>query len=78
VYIKVARIKRGYYEVTPELLVLDPNKTFENEILEKFTKRLEQDIISDPVPWLWSHKRWKHKRASHHATLHAEQETVTV
>jgi KDO2-lipid IV(A) lauroyltransferase len=62
VYMHIKRIKRGYYELTPELLFENPAATSEGEILEGFTKRLEKDIIDDPVVWLWSHKRWKHKR----------------
>lgn len=62
VYIKVDRVRRGYYEVTPELLFEKPETTSENEVSEAFTRRLEEDIRRDPVPWLWSHKRWKHKR----------------
>jgi len=59
---KLQRVKRGFYELTPELLFNDPTSTAEGEILETFTKRLEKDIIDDPVIWLWSHRRWKHKR----------------
>jgi Kdo2-lipid IVA lauroyltransferase/acyltransferase len=77
VYMKVARVKRGYYEVIPELLFLDPKDTSDNEVLEKFTKRLEEDIVRDPVTWLWSHKRWKHKRPLE-TVLQTEQNTVTV
>ena len=62
VYMNIQRTKRGYYDLTPELLFSHPNETKENEILEVFTKRLEKDIINDPVIWLWSHRRWKHKR----------------
>jgi KDO2-lipid IV(A) lauroyltransferase len=62
VYMNIRRIKRGYYELTPELLVEDPSKTKDGEILDAFTKRLEQEIIRDPVVWLWSHKRWKYKK----------------
>jgi KDO2-lipid IV(A) lauroyltransferase len=62
VYMGIKRIKRGYYELTPELLFANPASTSEGEILEKFTRHLEKDIISDPVIWLWSHRRWKHKR----------------
>ena len=58
----VKRPKRGYYEVTPELLFLEPKDTADGEICEKFTKRLEEEIIKEPSTWLWSHKRWKHKR----------------
>ncbi|MBX2963247.1 MAG: lysophospholipid acyltransferase family protein [Cyclobacteriaceae bacterium] len=62
VYMNVKRISRGYYEIFPELLSDNPKETAEGEISEAFIRRLEQEITSDPVPWLWSHRRWKHKR----------------
>jgi KDO2-lipid IV(A) lauroyltransferase len=62
VYMNVARVKRGYYEITPELLFENPEATAENEITDRFFNRLETEIQLDPVPWLWSHKRWKHMR----------------
>jgi KDO2-lipid IV(A) lauroyltransferase len=62
VYMNVRRLKRGYYELTPELLIEKPSETKHGEILEAFTKRLEQEIIKDPVIWLWSHRRWKYKK----------------
>lgn len=62
VYISIKRTKRGFYEMTPELLCENPKETEEGEISELHTKRLEQDIINQPEIWLWSHKRWKHKR----------------
>jgi KDO2-lipid IV(A) lauroyltransferase len=58
----VKRVKRGYYEVFPEMLFSNPKETAENEISHTFMKRLEQEIMLDPVPWLWSHRRWKHKQ----------------
>ena len=62
VYINVKRVKRGYYEVFPELLFANPKDTVENEISEAFMSRLEKEILIDPTIWLWSHRRWKHKR----------------
>jgi KDO2-lipid IV(A) lauroyltransferase len=62
VYARIKRIKRGYYEIFPELLFDSPKETKENEICHTFMKLLEQDIIKDPSIWLWSHKRWKHTR----------------
>lgn len=62
VYMNVQRPRRGYYEVFPELMVADPSTMTENEISELFMRRLEKEILIDPVPWLWSHRRWKHKR----------------
>jgi KDO2-lipid IV(A) lauroyltransferase len=62
VYMNVKRVKRGYYEIIPELMFSKPQETMENEISEAFTRRLEKEIIQNPPIWLWSHKRWKHKR----------------
>ncbi len=62
VYMRIQRIGRGYYKLTPELLFENPASTMEGEILEAFTKRLEKEIILDPTIWLWSHRRWKHQR----------------
>jgi Kdo2-lipid IVA lauroyltransferase/acyltransferase len=64
VYMNARRVKRGYYEVTPELLFADPKNTADGEICESFMDRLEQEIKHDPVTWLWSHRRWKHQRQS--------------
>ena len=62
VYMNVKRVRRGYYDVTPEMLFSKPQETKENEISEAFMKRLEREIIQDPTIWLWSHRRWKHTR----------------
>ncbi|MES2702381.1 MAG: lysophospholipid acyltransferase family protein [Bacteroidota bacterium] len=62
VYVAVKKIRRGYYEVHAEELFLHPTKTADGEVSERHTARLEQDIVSKPETWLWSHKRWKHKR----------------
>jgi len=62
VYGKVKRVKRGYYEIELEMLVEKPQETSYGEISERFTRRLEEDIIDAPETWLWSHRRWKHKR----------------
>ncbi len=62
VYMNAKRIRRGYYEVTPELLFTDPKNTTDGEICEVFMKRLEKEIKHDPTTWLWSHRRWKHSR----------------
>ncbi len=62
VFMNIKRVRRGYYDVTPELLFSKPRETTENEISEAFMKRLEKEIILDPTIWLWSHRRWKHTR----------------
>ena len=62
IYLSIKQPKRGYYEITPELLCDNPSQTKTGEISEMHTNRLEQDIKEQPEIWLWSHRRWKHKK----------------
>ncbi|GJM32725.1 MAG: acetyltransferase [Saprospiraceae bacterium] len=62
VYISMKRIKRGQYQLDFEEIFSDPQSAGENEILELYTRRLEQDILERPETWVWTHRRWKHKR----------------
>lgn len=62
VYGSIKRVKRGYYEVSVEVLIKEPKNTEEGFITATHTHRLEQDIIAQPETWIWSHRRWKHKK----------------
>lgn len=63
VYVSIEKIKRGYYTLNADVLMVPPYKTIqEGTITEAHTKRLESDITDQPETWLWSHRRWKHKR----------------
>jgi len=62
IYVSLNRVKRGFYEMTLDLLFENPKDTVKGEISKIHTQRLEQDIERQPEIWLWSHKRWKHKR----------------
>lgn len=60
VFVKVKKIKRGYYEAYFETIT-DTPKTFENyEITDIFLKKVEEQIHEAPEYFLWTHKRWKH------------------
>jgi len=61
-YMNIKRVKRGYYELSAELLCERPSETAEGEITKMHTKKLEDEIVRNPEIWLWSHRRWKHKR----------------
>lgn len=69
VYVSVARVKRGYYTVSAEVLVASPAQEPAGNVTAIHTARLEADIISQPATWLWSHRRWKHKRTTIPATV---------
>lgn len=62
VFLKIQRIKRGYYELTAEKLIEAPAETNEGEITQTYMHKLEEIIREIPENWLWSHKRWKRKR----------------
>jgi Kdo2-lipid IVA lauroyltransferase/acyltransferase len=62
-YTVINRVKRGYYTVGLEELVLNPLETEPEGITKIFMNRLEKQILAKPEDWLWSHKRWKIKRA---------------
>ncbi|MBK3518421.1 lysophospholipid acyltransferase family protein [Carboxylicivirga marina] len=60
VFLKMSRIKRGYYQIEVIPLVEKPELTADNEITEIHLKCLEEIIRERPEDWLWSHKRWKY------------------
>jgi len=64
IYIGIKCIARGKYEMFAEELVPNPEELEDTEIVERFTRRLEEDIKELPQYWLWTHRRWKHKRTT--------------
>lgn len=61
-FIKVNKVKRGYYEMRFELVEENPRNTPKFEITERYTHMIEQMIKDAPPYWMWSHNRWKRKR----------------
>ena len=62
VFINMQKIKRGYYNITFELLFNDVTGLKETQITEAHVKHLDSIINEKPETWIWSHRRWKHKR----------------
>ncbi|HSY60584.1 MAG TPA: lysophospholipid acyltransferase family protein [Cytophaga sp.] len=62
-FVSMKRVKRGYYEVSFEILKNIPISKEGHEITELYIKRLEACIKEQPANWLWSHRRWKHAGA---------------
>ncbi|MCB0476902.1 MAG: lysophospholipid acyltransferase family protein [Crocinitomicaceae bacterium] len=61
VYLKNTKVKRGYYEVEPVLLSENPQGEPYGGIMDKYIRTMEEQILSEPQNWLWTHKRWKHQ-----------------
>lgn len=61
-FCKVAKPRRGHYDVEFEVITEDPSQTKPYEITELHVRALEKMINQSPELWLWSHRRWKRKR----------------
>jgi KDO2-lipid IV(A) lauroyltransferase len=62
IFLRVKKIKRGFYEASFEILSEDAENVPNYEITDQFLKLVEQQIYEAPEYYLWTHKRWKHRR----------------
>ncbi|PNQ72604.1 lipid A biosynthesis acyltransferase [Hanstruepera neustonica] len=60
-YLKIEKVKRGYYEAEFITLAENAREYPDYEITDKFTRELEKQIRKAPEYYLWTHKRWKHR-----------------
>lgn len=61
VYFDMTKLHRGRYHVRIVPISEDVSSLPENEITERYTRLLEENIRRQPSIWLWTHRRWKHK-----------------
>lgn len=61
VFLKVSKVKRGYYQAEFIPITNNGKNTSENEITDTFLRLTEQQIREKPEHYLWTHKRWKHR-----------------
>jgi Kdo2-lipid IVA lauroyltransferase/acyltransferase len=64
IFLKVAKVSRGHYEASFEILSENTKQVPNYEITDLFLKRVEQQILEAPEYYLWTHKRWKHRKFS--------------
>lgn len=62
IFVKVSRVKRGFYEAQFIPLSKKPKETTEFQITQDFVRLVEKQILEAPEFYFWTHKRWKHKR----------------
>ncbi len=60
-YLKINKVKRGYYEAEYVSIADNANDFEDYKITDKFFSLLEAQIKAAPEYYLWTHKRWKHK-----------------
>jgi KDO2-lipid IV(A) lauroyltransferase len=62
IYSTIANVGRNRYEIRFKKITDDPTSLPPVALTQMFMHELEQDIQSNPAPYLWSHRRWKLKK----------------
>ncbi|MDG1148159.1 MAG: lysophospholipid acyltransferase family protein [Crocinitomicaceae bacterium] len=73
VFFALKKVKRGSYTMKLTLITEKPTELKWGEITVSHTKLLEEEIVSNPQYWLWSHKRWKREMPGNIESLKNEQ-----
>jgi lauroyl/myristoyl acyltransferase len=61
-FVKVKKIKRGFYQATFVPITDNPKSVPNFEITNIFLREVEKQIYEAPEYYFWTHKRWKHRR----------------
>lgn len=61
VYLKVSKLRRGYYQGEFILLSDNPTTVPDYGITDAFFRETERSIREAPQYYFWTHKRWKHR-----------------
>ncbi len=61
-FVAVRRTARGHYAVDLEPLVGHDEQLADGAWVERYVRRVEQQIRANPPDWLWSYRRWKVSR----------------
>jgi KDO2-lipid IV(A) lauroyltransferase len=62
VFLNIQKFRRGYYNLTIELLFENSRNLPKYMVTNTHVKRLEELIREKPEYWLWTHRRWKYKK----------------
>ncbi|MDX1314448.1 MAG: lysophospholipid acyltransferase family protein [Eudoraea sp.] len=60
-FLKVEKVKRGYYQGRFKVLATKPNDYPDYDLTDAYFKEVEQAIYEAPEYYFWTHKRWKHR-----------------
>jgi KDO2-lipid IV(A) lauroyltransferase len=61
-YVRVRRVRRGYYAVELQTLWDGREATEPNAVTERYARACEIDVLAQPADWLWSYRRWRLKK----------------
>jgi len=62
IYVRVRRVRRGYYEVELQLLWDGREQAGPHAVTERYARACEIDVLKHPTDWLWSYRRWRLKK----------------
>ncbi len=62
IFLRVKRVKRGYYQATFEVMSEDVRSIPDYEISDAFIRKVEKQILEAPEFYFWTHKRYKHRK----------------
>jgi KDO2-lipid IV(A) lauroyltransferase len=63
-FIKVKKVKRGFYEATFIPIAKNAKETSEFQITHDYIQEVEKQILEAPEYYFWTHKRWKHQKTA--------------
>lgn len=69
IFTNITNYKRGYYNITLEVLVEKSKTLTYQELTQLHLQQLEAQIHQNLARWLWSHKRWKHQKPANWAQI---------
>ena len=75
-FVKMKRVKRGYYTAHFELFAEDASKMAEFEPTNRYYELLEKEIKENPELWLWTHNRWKRTREGYDKRMRQREEKL--
>ncbi|MFV8337115.1 lysophospholipid acyltransferase family protein [Flavobacterium sp. RSP29] len=61
-FVKVKKVKRGFYEATFVPITDNPRSIPNFGITHAYIQEVEKQILEAPEYYFWTHKRWKHRR----------------
>ncbi|MCW2118358.1 lysophospholipid acyltransferase family protein [Flavobacterium sp. 7A] len=63
-FIKVKKVKRGFYEATFISIAKNARETPDFKITHDYIHEVEKQILEAPEYYFWTHRRWKHQKAA--------------
>jgi KDO2-lipid IV(A) lauroyltransferase len=60
-YLKVTKVKRGFYQAEIMTLAENPNVYKDYQLTDMFLREVEKQIYEAPEYYFWTHNRWKHR-----------------